>query len=121
MPPAPTRPILRSTRSAPLISSASGPSWRGPGQGRDRGPDRVREPLDVVVLVPLVPRQHEHRVEERVGTGAALASVVPGLGPGERERPSARAERPLLGEDPAREGGLLDVARRRRDTADAKL
>ena len=102
MPPAPTSPNVRIALVAP-------PARRVDGRG-----DRVGEVVDVLVGVALVPRQHEHAVEEREGAGEALGGVVDGLGPGERERPAARAERPLVAEDRALERRLLDVARRRR-------
>ena len=55
------------------------------------------------------------RVEVLVRAGEPFRRVVDRFAAGERERPPAVAERPLVGEDCARERGLLDVAGRRRD------
>src|SRR5947209_15649702 len=65
--------------------------------------------------VALVPRQHEHAFQGGERAGKALRRIVERLRPGQRERIAAAAERPLLAENLALEGGLLNVARRRRD------
>src|SRR5262249_37391542 len=80
--PAPTSPILR--RSAMSVELP-----RRLGHG-------AFDQVDVLVLVPLVPGEHEHSREEFVRAGEPVAPVVECLGIGQRERPSAGAERALL-------------------------
>src|SRR5690242_7061993 len=76
---------------------------------------RGRQEIDMLLGVAFVPWQHQNAIECAEGPGELLAGVVDGFGSRQRKRPAARAERPLLAEDLAREGRLLDVPGRRRN------
>ena len=85
--------------------------------GHGRG-DAAGEEVDVLVGHLLVPAEHEHLVEPGERAGEALGRVVEGLGPGQVERPVARAEGDLLGDDLAAERRLVDVPGRRGDVVE---
>src|SRR5262245_16889056 len=89
----------------------------GSTQTRSRLAQGGGDVIYMFVGVALAPREHQDAFQRLERAGETLAAIVQRLRARQRERPAAVPQRLLFLEDLASKRGLLDVARRRRDTA----
>src|SRR5262245_51289564 len=94
---------------APTMPNRSFSRWFLAGEVRYRIVNRVRDKIDVLVLVIFVPGEDQDVSQSLISAGKAVLAIFENVGSGQTERETAAAQSLLLAKDTTAEGRFLDV------------